>query len=148
MPSKAACGVGQTRLMFDEQDFCGHVCKNDSDCPHGQVCTGKASLFANGKTGAEVSTCTIPASGAPTAAPDASAAPARSAIPPAVASAVSNAGKIVLGVQLPPLPGNVCPTGFTFGDKGLCHRNCGPGGACPVGSRCARGIGAAYCEAL
>jgi hypothetical protein len=62
VPSKAACATGQTRLMFDEQDFCGRVCKTDGDCLSGQVCQGKASLFANGKVGAEVSTCTIPAS--------------------------------------------------------------------------------------
>jgi hypothetical protein len=59
IPSKAACGAGQTRLMADEQDFCGKVCKADGDCPSGQACVGKASLFANGKMGAEVSTCTL-----------------------------------------------------------------------------------------
>ena len=48
--------------MFDEQDFCGRVCKTDGDCLSGQVCQGKASLFANGKLGADVATCTVPAS--------------------------------------------------------------------------------------
>ena len=64
IPSKSACPAGQTRLMIDEQDFCGRVCKSDGDCQGGLTCSGKASLFASGKTGAEVTTCTVPLPGA------------------------------------------------------------------------------------
>ncbi len=64
VPSKAACPKGQSMLMVDEQNFCGHVCKTDKECAHGQTCTGSANLFASGKSGAQVSTCTIPPGGA------------------------------------------------------------------------------------
>jgi hypothetical protein len=129
VPSKTVCATGMTRLMIDEQDFCGRVCKNDSDCQSGQVCTGKASLLANGRTGAEVTTCTIPLSGG---------APA--------GGATSNAGKVVPGVQTPPLPGNVCPATFVLAGDKLCHKDC-TRAPCPLGAKCARGLGAAVCEA-
>ena len=52
-PRRRAAPAGQTRLIFDEQDFCGHLCKNDSDCQAGQTCAGKANLLTNGKPGAD-----------------------------------------------------------------------------------------------
>jgi hypothetical protein len=129
VPSKASCPVGQVRLIVtaDDQDFCGRVCKNDSDCQSGQVCSGKANLFANGKPGADVDTCTMPLPGAP---------------------APSNAGKPVPGIQVPPPAGKGCPAGFvlTSGDK-LCHLDCTKG-PCPAGAKCTHALAAAVCEAL
>jgi hypothetical protein len=127
VPSKAACPVGQTRLMFEEQDFCGRVCKNDSDCQTGLTCAGKANLVANGKPGAEATTCTVPVGGA---------------VPPA-----SNAGKPTPGIQVPLSAAGTCPLGFVTGPDHLCHLDCTKG-PCPTGSRCVRALGAAICEAL
>jgi hypothetical protein len=126
VPSKAACGTGQTRLMIDEQDFCGRVCKNDSDCTSGQACIGKASLFANGKMGADVTTCTIPSSGAP-------------------AAGGGSTGKIVPGIQQAPLAGGSCLPNFVMGPDKLCHHSCS--GGCPAGSKCAHALGQSLCEA-
>jgi hypothetical protein len=148
LPNKAACPTGQTRLMFDEQDFCGRQCKAQSDCPSGQVCTGKASLFVNGKVGAEVATCTLPLTPSPT--PSASAAPA-----PLIPLPFNTANpvpigllpKVVPNVQVFPLPGNACPPGFLLGDKQLCHRDCSRS-PCPAGSRCVREPGGMVCDAL
>jgi hypothetical protein len=129
IPSKSACPGGQTRLMVDEQDFCGRVCKSDGDCQVGLTCSGKASLFASGKTGAEVTTCTVPLPGASSTPPP---------LPPPA--------KIVSGVQIQPLGGNQCPPTFVIGPDKLCHRECSRGG-CPLGSKCARALGLAICEA-
>jgi hypothetical protein len=139
VPSKASCGAGQTRLTIDEQDFCGRVCKNDSDCQSGQVCQGKANLLASGKVGADVTTCTLPPPGAAPA-PSSSAAPA----PPHV----SNVGKPVPGIQMPPLPGNTCQPGYVYAliDR-LCHRDC-LRSPCPAGARCLQALGVGICEAL
>jgi hypothetical protein len=128
VPSKASCPAGQTRLMFDEQDFCGKVCKTDGDCQSGQACAGKASLFANGKVGADVTTCTIPAGGGGTS-----------------SGAGGSAGKVVPGIQVEPLPGNTCPITFVLAADKLCHRDCSKG-PCPAGGKCARALGAAICE--
>jgi hypothetical protein len=126
VPSKSACPTGQARLMVDEQDFCGRVCKTDSDCQGGLACSGKANLFASGKTGAEVTTCTVPLTSAPPA------------LPPPV--------KIVAGLQTQPLAGNQCSPEFVLAPDKLCHRDCTRGG-CPTGSKCARALGLAICEA-
>ncbi len=133
VPSKAICPPGKARLVFDEQDFCGRVCKSESDCQSGQTCTGKASLFANGKVGAEVTTCTIPTGGAG----DAGASPG---------NATATATKPVTGLQMPPFPGNVCPPAFVLASDKLCHRDCAKG-PCPSGAKCVRALGAAVCEA-
>jgi hypothetical protein len=128
VPSKASCPAGQTRLMFDEQDFCGKVCKSDGDCKGGQVCTGKASLFANGKLGADVSTCTIPSGGS------------------AGGAGGGGGGKVVPGVQTEPLAGNQCPADFVLAADKLCHKDCSKG-PCPTGAKCAHALGEAICEA-
>jgi hypothetical protein len=112
--------------MIDDQDFCGRVCKTDSDCQGGLACSGKANLFANGKSGAAVTTCTVPLTTAPPA------------LPPPV--------KVVAGVQIPPLAGNQCTPEFVMGLDKLCHRDC-TRGRCPPGSTCARAPGVAICEA-
>jgi hypothetical protein len=140
IPSKAACGKGQTRLMVDEQDFCGRTCKADSDCPSGQACAGKANLYANGKLGAEATTCTIPA---PTGAPGASA-PATSASAP-LPTLPGAIGKLIPGVQAPPLPGNQCLPTYVLGPDKLCHKDCSMA-ACPAGAKCAHALGQALCE--
>jgi hypothetical protein len=143
VPNKAACPTGQTRLMFDEQDFCGHTCKVPTDCPSGQVCTGKASLYANGKVGADVATCTIPLT--PTAAPSA----ITPLIPLPVSTATTGPGaapRFIPGVQMAALPGNVCLPGFVLIDKQVCHRDC-TRSPCPGGSRCVRWGAGMVCEA-
>ena len=111
VPSKAACGPGQTRLVVDEQDFCGKVCKSDGDCQSGQVCIGKASLFVNGKVGAEVATCTLPAAGVPREPRAAGRADRRQGRP---------------GVQIQPR-GEPVPPGLVLGPDKLCHRDCTQG---------------------
>jgi hypothetical protein len=119
VPSKAGCSTGQTRLMFDEQDFCGRVCKNDSDCQAGQVCEGKANVLVGGKPGAEVTTCTVSPNGAPAAGP------------PAI---------------LPAGAGNACTAGYLYAanDK-LCHKDCSKG-ACPAKSHCGKVGALSICE--
>jgi hypothetical protein len=162
VPSKAPCPSGQTRLIFEDQDFCGRTCKADPDCTTGQVCTGKANLFANGKAGAETATCTIPLTPAatpttsPTVASTTTAMPhlpfpvptmttAPTSSPTATATATASPTRTMFGVQIPPIAGSLCPNGFIL-EQGLCHRLC-PRGVCAVGASCVRGATANYCIA-
>lgn len=137
VPSKGSCPPGQTRLVFDEQDFCGKICKSDGDCHGGQVCAGKGNLLPSGKgdagPGAEVTTCTVPARGGGDG-----------------GGAAASAGpRILAGVQVEPLAGNTCPEKFLLAPDKLCHRECAKAGdgPCPHGSKCAHAPGLSVCEA-
>jgi hypothetical protein len=130
------CPAGQTLLLAD-QDFCGHICKTNKDCPAGQACSGQANIVsADGKIGEAVNTCSFFHLDAGIAAPpDSGAADAGGKAAVADAGG-AGAGQTVAGVQQPPGAGNSCPSGFAIMDDKLCHHTCAQPKDCPTGSHC------------
>jgi hypothetical protein len=114
------CQAGQVRLEFEDSYFCGRECKVDKDCQTGQSCSGRANLFTNGKVGAQVDTCTIPAPGTTPSLPT-----------------TPTATTTIVGVQQPPQANGTCAAKYILASDHLCHFECNKSPLqCPPKSRC------------
>jgi len=143
------CPAGQQLLLAD-QDFCGHVCKVAKDCPAGQGCVGKASVFGlDGKVGETVSTCSFRVdAGAPAvAAADAGGGGSGGGSGGGAGGLLSvlkfdagglggGTGQTIAGLQQPPGANNTCALSFGLADDKLCHKTCSGNKDCPSGAAC------------
>ncbi|HEY2511753.1 MAG TPA: hypothetical protein VGI39_12885 [Polyangiaceae bacterium] len=155
VPRKLGCPRGQSLLEFDEQDFCGRVCRSDADCTGGLVCTGRANTVVSGKPGPEVSTCTMttsvggasgssrPSGAAGDAIEDGGhPAPLPTLLPAIVtrdagADSAPRSGRSAVWIRVPQGPMGMCPDGYVSAIDHFCHKAC-PGGDsdCPIDGLC------------